>query len=155
MDNTENENLPEKKKPEEKKPAGKSPKTKITGRRKRNLTLLTLLFIIIALGFAMMYFLIWQHEQDTDDAYVSGNLVQITPQIGGTVRKVAVDDTDIVKKGYVLVALDDSDYQLAYERAQNELIQAIRQNKQQMAANTQSRAAILARRADLAKAQVD
>ncbi|MDO4249126.1 MAG: HlyD family efflux transporter periplasmic adaptor subunit [Neisseria sp.] len=124
-------------------------------RRKRNLTLLTLLFIVIALGFAMMYFLVWQHEQTTDDAYVAGHLVQITPQIGGTVRKVSVEDTEIVDKGHVLVALDDSDYQLAYDRAQNELIQAIRQNKQQTAVRAQSKAAVLARKAEVAKAQVD
>ncbi|MDO4641652.1 MAG: HlyD family efflux transporter periplasmic adaptor subunit [Neisseria sp.] len=124
-------------------------------RRKRNLTLLTLLFIVVALGFAVMYFLVWQHEQSTDDAYVAGYSVQITPQVAGTVRKVTVDDTEIVKKGHVLVTLDDSDYQLAYERAQNELIQAIRQNKQQTAVSTQSKAEVLARKADLAKAQVD
>lgn len=151
MDNLETENLPERQAAAEEKPA----KAKPSGRRKRNLTLLTLVFIIIALGFAMMYFLVWQHEQETDDAYVAGHLVQITPQVGGTVRKVSADDTEIVKKDYVLVTLDDSDYQLAYERAQNELIQAIRQNKQQTAANTQSRALILARKADLARAQTD
>lgn len=146
MSNAENEALPiEKAKQIRKMPS----------RRKRNLTLLTLLFIVVALGFAVMYFLVWQHEQSTDDAYVAGYSVQITPQVAGTVRKVTVDDTEIVKKGHVLVTLDDSDYQLAYERAQNELIQAIRQNKQQTAVSTQSKAEVLARKADLAKAQVD
>ena len=51
--------------------------------------------------------------------------------------------------------LDDSDFQLAYERAQSELIQAIRQNKQQTAATSQARAQVLARKADLAAAQAD
>ena len=124
-------------------------------RRKRNLTLLTLLLITIALAFGLAYFLVWQFEETTEDAYVAGHVVQITPQIGGTVRKVSVDDTDIVKKGDVLVTLDDSDYQLAYERAQNELIQAIRQNKQQAAATTQSDAEVVARKADLARAMTD
>ena len=128
---------------------------KISGRRKRNLTLVTLLFIAIALGFALMYFLVWQNEEETEDAYVAGNLVQITPQIAGTVRKVTVDDTDIVKKGDVLVVLDDSDFQLAYERAQNDLIQAIRQNRQQTAASAQAGAQVLARKAELATAQAD
>lgn len=65
------------------------------------------------------------------------------------------DDTDVVKKGDVLVALDDSDFQLAYERAQNELIQAIRQNKQQTAVNSKAKAQVLLRKAELAKAQAD
>lgn len=147
MDNhTESDTLPAE---------GTQKNTKKPNRRKRNLTLLTLLFIVVALGLAMMYFLVWQHKQTTEDAYVAGHLVHITPQIGGTVRKVSVDDTEIAGKGEVLVALDDSDYQLAYDRAQNELIQAIRQNKQQTAANVQSKAAVLARKADVARAQVD
>lgn len=123
--------------------------------RKRNLTLATLFFIVITLGFAIAYFLIWQHEEETDDAYVAGHLVQITPQVGGTVRKVLVDDTDLVKKGDVLVLLDDTDFQLAYDRAQNELIQAIRQYNQQSAANSRAKAQVLMRKADLAKAQSD
>lgn len=124
-------------------------------RRKRNLMLVTLLFIIIALGVTLAYFLFWQHEEETEDAYVAGHLVQITPQITGTVRKVMFDDTELVKKGDVLITLDDSDFQLAYDRAQNELIQAIRQNKQQTATNSQAKAQVLLRKADLARAQAD
>ncbi len=136
-------------------PAPVKPTRRVPSRRKRNLTLVTLLFIAIALGFALMYFLVWQNEEETEDAYVAGHLVQITPQVAGTVRKVAADDTDIVKKGDLLVALDDSDFQLAYERAQNDLIQAIRQNRQQTAASTQARAQVLSRKAELATAQAD
>lgn len=124
-------------------------------RRKRNLTLVTLFFIVVALGFALIYFLIWQHEEKTDDAHVAGHLVQITPQIAGTVRRVTVDDTDIVKKGDVLVVLDDTDFQLEYDRAQNELIQTIRQHKRQAASSYQAKAQVLVRKAELAKAQAD
>ncbi len=130
-------------------------KAKPGARRKRNLMLATVLFLIVGLGFGLAYFLVWQHEESTEDAYVSGHLVQVTPRLNGTVRKVAVDDTDIVKKDDVLVTLDDSDFQLAYERAQNELVQAIRQNKQQSAANNQSKAEVVARKADLARAMTD
>ena len=124
-------------------------------RRKRNLTLVTLFFIVLALGAALVYFLIWQHEEETDNAYVAGHLVQITPQTAGTVRRVTVDDTDIVKKGDVLAVLDDTDFQLEYDRAQNELIQAIRQNKRQALATSQAKAQVVIRKAELAKAQAD
>ncbi|MGN6975974.1 efflux RND transporter periplasmic adaptor subunit, partial [Neisseria sp. P0006.S006] len=123
--------------------------------RKRNLVIVTLLFLITAAVVALAYFLFWQHEEETEDAYVAGHLVMITPQVNGTVRKVMYDDTDVVKKGDVLVALDDSDFQLAYDRAQNELIQAIRQNKQQTAVNSKAKAQVLLRKADLARAQAD
>ena len=123
--------------------------------RKRNLVIVTLLFLITAAVVDLAYFLVWQHEEETEDAYVAGHLVMITPQVNGTVRKVIYDDTDVVKKGDVLVALDDSDFQLAYDRAQNELIQAIRQNKQQTAVNSKAKAQVLLRKADLARAQAD
>ncbi|WP_416192717.1 efflux RND transporter periplasmic adaptor subunit [Neisseria sp. CCUG12390] len=124
-------------------------------RLKFNLAIATLLFIVIALGVALAYFLILENEEETEEAYVAGHLVQITPQVGGTIRRVMADDTDVVKKGDVLIILDDSDFQLAYERAQNELIQAIRQNKQQTAGSSQTKAEVLLRKAELAKAQAD
>lgn len=129
--------------------------SRVGRKRGRNLAVITLLFILIAVVVALAYFLFWQYEEETEDAYVAGHLVQITPQVTGTVRKVMYDDTDVVKKGDVLVALDDSDFQLAYERAQNELIQAIRQNKQQTAVNSKAKAQVLLRKAELAKAQAD
>lgn len=129
--------------------------SRVGRKRGRNLAVITLLFILIAVGVALAYFLFWQYGEETEDAYVAGHLVQITPQVTGTVRKVMYDDTDVVKKGDVLVALDDSDFQLAYERAQNELIQAIRQNKQQTAVNSKAKAQVLLRKAELAKAQAD
>ena len=124
-------------------------------KHKRHRTIATLLCIIAVLGAALAYFLVWQHEEKAQEAYVAGHLVHITPQVSGMVRKVLFDDTDAVKKGDVLLVLDDSDFQLAYDRAQNELIQAIRQNKQQTANNSQVKAQVLLRRADLARAQAD
>ncbi|ENW7850312.1 TPA: HlyD family efflux transporter periplasmic adaptor subunit [Neisseria gonorrhoeae] len=100
-------------------------------------------------------FLWWQHEEETEDAYVAGRVVQVTPQKGGTVRKVLHDDTDAVKKGDVLAVLDDDNDVLAYERAKNELVQAVRQNRRQNAATSQAGAQVALRRADLARAQDD
>ena len=124
-------------------------------KRKRRLLVLTLLFALTAVAAVSAFFLWWQHEEETEDAYVAGRVVQITPQTGGTVRKVLHDDTDVVKKGDVLAVLDDGNYVLAYERAKNELIQAVRQNRQQNAATSQAGAQVALRRADLVRAQDD
>lgn len=67
-------------------------------KRKRRLTALTLLFALAAAAAGSAFFLWWQHEEETEDAYVAGRVVQVTPQKGGTVRKVLHDDTDAVKK---------------------------------------------------------
>ena len=124
-------------------------------KRKRNLLVLTVVLLAIAAGFTAMYLLVWQHEVETDDSYVGGHLIQVTPQINGTVNAVAVDDTDTVKAGQVLVELDADDAQLAYERAKSELANAAKQNQQLSAGVRQASAQIAVQQANLKKAQAD
>ena len=54
-------------------------------------------------------------------------VVQITPQVGGTVLAVLADDTDVVKRGTPLVKLDPADARLALERAEAQLAQTVRE----------------------------
>lgn len=68
------------------------------GKRKSALILLTLLFIIIAVAYGIYWFLVLRHVEETDDAYVAGNQVQIMAQVSGSVTKVWADNTDFVKK---------------------------------------------------------
>ena len=76
---------------------------KKSGKRKRLLLLLTLLFIIIAVAIGIYWFLVLRHFEETDDAYVAGNQIQIMSQVSGSVTKVWADNTDFVKEGDVLV----------------------------------------------------
>ncbi|MDG6693022.1 biotin/lipoyl-binding protein, partial [Staphylococcus aureus] len=76
------------------------------GKRKGALLLLTLLFVVIAVAYGVYWFLVARHFEETDDAYVAGNQVQIMAQVSGSVTKVWVENTDFVKKGDVLVTLD-------------------------------------------------
>lgn len=130
-------------------------KTAIGQKRKRNLVVATLIFIIIALVFLLLWLFIWQHEESTDDAYVNGNVVQVTPQVSGTVAQINVEDTDTVKAGQTLVILDENDAKLAFERARNELINALRENRQLTANTRQFDAQVLLSSTQLAKAQTD
>lgn len=79
------------------------------GKRKTALLLLTLLFVIIAVAYGIYWFLVLRHIEETDDAYVAGNQVQIMAQVSGSVTKVWADNTDFVKEGDVLVTLDQTD----------------------------------------------
>lgn len=69
------------------------------GKRKSALIVLTLLFIIIAVAYGIYWFLVLRHAEETDDAYVAGNQVQIMAQVSGSVTKVWADNTDFVQKG--------------------------------------------------------
>jgi membrane fusion protein, multidrug efflux system len=49
-------------------------------------------------------------HEETDDAYVTGHLHDLSPRINGVVTDVLVDDNQLVHEGDVLVKLDPSDY---------------------------------------------
>ncbi len=50
-------------------------------------------------------------HEETDDAYVTGHLHDVSSRINGVVTKVLVDDNQQVKAGDVLVELDPMEYQ--------------------------------------------
>ena len=128
---------------------------KKSGKRKRLLLLLTLLFIIIAVAIGIYWFLVLRHFEETDDAYVAGNQVQIMSQVSGSVTKVWADNTDYIQQGDVLVTLDQTDAQQAFEKAQTALASSVRQMRQLMINNKQLQANIDIRKTTLAQAQTD
>ena len=83
----------------------------------------------VLLGVA--YFGYWTHtlryRQSTDDAYVSGHVVQITPQISGTVVGIGVEDTQFVPAGAPLVRLDQADAKVALDEAEADLAKTVRE----------------------------
>ena len=125
------------------------------GKRKRALILLTLLFVIIAVAYGAYWFLVLRHFEETDDAYVAGNQVQIMAQVSGSVTKVWADNTDYIQQGDVLVTLDQTDAQQAFEKAQTQLASSVRQMRQLMINNKQLQANIDIRKTTLAQAQTD
>ena len=94
-------------------------------------------------------------QQVTEDAYVDGNVVQVTPQVSGSVTAIGADNTDYVKAGQVLVQLNDVDARLALERAEAQLSKAVRQVRVQFANAGQMQANVRQRAADLARAEAD
>lgn len=128
---------------------------KKSGKRKRLLLLLTLLFIIIAVAIGIYWFLVLRHFEETDDAYVAGNQIQIMSQVSGSVTKVWADNTDFVKEGDVLVTLDPTDARQAFEKAKTALASSVRQTHQLMINSKQLQANIEVQKIALAKAQSD
>ena len=94
-------------------------------------------------------------KQVTEDAYVEGNVVQVTPQLSGSVTQIGADNTDYVQAGQVLVRLNDVDTQLALSRAEAQLSKAVRQVRVEFANVGQFRANMTLRAADLARAEAD
>jgi membrane fusion protein (multidrug efflux system) len=125
------------------------------GKRRRLMTLIVLVIVIAAVAYGLYYFLVARFHESTDDAYVNGNVVQITPQIVGTVISVNADDTQTVKIGDPLVALDPADSKVALDQAEANLAQTVRQVRTFFVNNNQYEAQIALRRSDLQRAQDD
>ncbi|POE07000.1 multidrug export protein EmrA [Pectobacterium odoriferum] len=123
--------------------------------RKRVLSLLTFIFVVLGCAWLVYWFLVLRHHQSTDDAYVAGNQIQIMAQVSGSVTHVNVDNTDFVKQGQVLLELDPTDAQQAFERAKTELANSVRQTHQLIINSKQYQANIELRQTELNKAQSD
>ena len=130
-------------------PAASNPK------RKKALITLASIVVIAGLGWTAYEWLVASHYESTDNAYVQGNVIQITPQIGGTVMAILADDTDFVKAGQVLVKLDPADAKVALDQSRANLAQAVRQVRTLYANNGSLSAQITLRESDVAKAQTD
>ncbi|WP_342130478.1 HlyD family secretion protein [Hydrogenophaga sp. OTU3427] len=121
--------------------------------RKKALTAVTAAVLLAGLGYASYWALVLNHFESTDNAYVQGNVVQITPQAPGTVLAIGADDTDHVKAGQWLVRLDPADARIALEQAEAQLAQTVREVRTLYANNRAQQAQVELRTADLARAR--
>ena len=113
--------------------------------------------VLLTLG--MVYGTYWaqvlRYHQSTDDAYVGGNVVQITPQISGTVVAIGADDTQFVKAGQPLVRLDPADARVALDQAEAQLARTVRDVRNLYATSSQLAATVQMRQTELNAVQSD
>lgn len=125
--------------------------------RKRKLWLIGLLVLLIlgGLGTWAWYSLVGRWYESTDDAYVNGNVVEITPLVTGTVTSIGADDGDLVHAGQVLLQFDPADSQVALQSAQANLARTVRQVRGLYSNVDSLKAQLQTRQAELRKAQQD
>ncbi len=125
------------------------------GKRRGILLAVTLVIVLLAIGWWVLWKLVLSRRETTDDGYVAGNLVAITTQTSGTVIAVLADDTQRVEVGQPLVRLDPTDSQVALSQAAAALSQAVRQIHQQTDTATQFDALISSHELELSSAEAD
>ena len=125
--------------------------------RKRKTALLgiTAVAATVAIGWGLYWGLHGRYFVSTDNAYVAGNLVQITPQVPGTVVAIQVEDTDFVKAGQPLVSLDPADARVALEQAQAQLAQTVREVRTLFVNDATYAANVRLREADVRRAATE
>ncbi len=121
-------------------------------RRRRALGRLAVAGLLVVAATVAYWALVLRGIETTDNAYVQGNLVQITPQVGGTVVAILADEADAVQAGQPLVRLDAADARLARDQAAAQLAQTVRQTRALYAGHAGLGAAISQREAELKRA---
>ncbi|MBA6068032.1 HlyD family secretion protein [Pseudomonas mosselii] len=125
--------------------------------RKRKIWLLALLLILVLAGAGTWawYSLVGRWHESTDDAYVNGNVVEITPLVSGTVTSIGADDGDLVHAGQVLLQFDPADSEVALQSAEAKLARTVRQVRGLYSNVDSLKAQLQTRQAELQKAQQD
>ncbi|SMF10997.1 HlyD family secretion protein [Pseudogulbenkiania subflava] len=129
------------------------PQTDNAAKRKKLFLALGGAVALSAAAYGAYWTLVASHHVTTDNAYVAAEIAQVTPSISANVRAVKVVDTQAVKRGDVLVELDDTDARLALEQAEAELARAERKVKGYLASDDGLQAQVSARDAELLRAK--
>lgn len=76
-----------------------------------------LVIIVLAVLYGLRYYHYSQTHVSTDDAFVTGDLINISPVISGTLSQLPVAEGDTVKAGQIIARIEDSGPRAAYEQA--------------------------------------
>lgn len=136
-------------------PNAKAAAPQTNGKRRKALTILAATAVVAGLGWTAWYMLVARFHEDTDDAYVQGNVVSIVPQTQGTVVSIDADDGMKVEAGQALVHLDPNDARVAYDQAVANLANTVRQVRGLYSAVDAGAADLAAREAQVARARAD
>ncbi|WP_244649143.1 HlyD family efflux transporter periplasmic adaptor subunit [Sphingomonas sp. CFBP 13714] len=123
------------------------------GKRKRLLLIFAAVLVVIAILYFVYDALVLSKRVTTDNAYVAAETAQVMPLVSGQVIAVTVSNTQTVKRGQVLMRLDDADLQIAVAQAEADLAGAERRYGQTAATGDALQAQANARGADIGAAR--
>jgi membrane fusion protein (multidrug efflux system) len=130
--------------------AGGKPRT-----RRRGFLILAVIVVIALIVWAVFHFLLAKPEQETDDAYVAGDVVAITARDPGQITAIHADNTQTVKAGAPLLDLDPATADVALASAEAELARAVRATRADISKVSESGAAVVQAQAQLSAATAD
>jgi membrane fusion protein (multidrug efflux system) len=124
-----------------------------SGKRKFMLLVLVIVVALCCAGVWAYHEFYGRWNESTDDAYVNGNVVEITPLVSGTVVSIGADDGDLVHEGQVLINFDPNDAEVSLQSAQANLARTVRQVRGLYSNVDGMKAQVNAQQAEVQKAQ--
>jgi membrane fusion protein (multidrug efflux system) len=116
---------------------------------------ITALFFIGGALYSVYDALVLSKQEETDNAYVGGNVVTLTAQVAGNVVAISADETQLVQAGSEIVKLDSVDAEVALAQAEAKLGSVVRQLRERYTGLSQYEATVELRRKELKRAQDD
>ena len=111
--------------------------------------------LLIGLAVTAYVLLVTRFRETTDDAYVAGNLVQVSSDVAGTVNAINVDDTDRVERDQLLIGLSQASTRAALSQAEAALATAVRDTRALYASTSALKNILAARQSELKRARDD
>ncbi|UTV97909.1 HlyD family efflux transporter periplasmic adaptor subunit [Marinomonas rhizomae] len=124
-------------------------------KKKKTIILLALGVIVVFVCFYIWWLKIGQFNETTEDAYVSGNIVNVMSQVSGTVTDIMVDNTSLVGESDILVKINPVDAQLALQEAEASFASTIRSVRNSFASLEEQKANVDLAKVSLDKAEAD
>ncbi len=89
---------------------------------RRRVILIAVIAVLATIG--SVYWFIHRNQETTDDAFIDGDIVPISPRINGTVARIHISDNERVRAGDPLVEIDPRDYQVELDAARAAMAEA-------------------------------
>lgn len=103
-----------------------NPEIPANGSRKKALLITTSILLSISVLLFLYWLLHARFYVYTDDAYVNGNYITISPQVRGIITDITIDNTQLIEKGKQVISLDKTEATIHLKKAQDELANSVR-----------------------------
>jgi membrane fusion protein (multidrug efflux system) len=85
--------------------------------KRRSVTIIAAVVLLLGTIFGIRYWLYARSHESTDDAFIDGHIIQLSPKVSGYVAKIYVADNQQVKEGDLIAELDARDYEVKLQQA--------------------------------------
>jgi len=85
--------------------------------KRRSVLIIAAVVLLLGTIFGVRYWLYSRSHETTDDAFIDGHIIQVSPKASGYVAKIYVTDNQQVKEGDLIAELDARDYEVKLQQA--------------------------------------
>lgn len=114
------------------------------------------IFVMITLALVIAGYLYWRHQQlhpSTDDAYIQAHVINVAPQVTGSVQTIFVRNQEIVSNNQLLFTIDPKPFEIALQKANADLQNTLQQIQAEKSDVNAANAVLLQRKAELLNTQ--